>query len=52
VGQIVGPPLAAWQLGRAASQAAGFAMALQIAAGALVLGALIYLAMGRVFPRR
>lgn len=52
VGQIVGPPLAAWQLGRATSQAAGFAMALQIASGALVLGALIYLAMGRVFPRR
>ncbi|MBL0149355.1 MAG: YbfB/YjiJ family MFS transporter [Ideonella sp.] len=52
VGQIVGPPLAAWQLGRATSQAAGFAMALQIASGALVLGALIYLAMGRAFPRR
>lgn len=52
VGQIVGPPLAAWLLGRATSQAAGFALALQIAAGALVLGALIYLAMGRVFPRR
>ena len=52
VGQIVGPPLAAWLLGRASSQAAGFAQALQIAAGALVLGALIYLAMGRVFPRR
>lgn len=52
VGQILGPPLAAWLLGRAANQAAGFALALQIAAGALVLGALIYIGMGRAFPRR
>jgi len=50
VGQIVGPPLAAALLARSPDPAAGFAASLEIAAGALVVGALIYLAMARVYP--
>lgn len=52
LGQIIGPPLAAWMLGRAANQAAGFAAALTVAATALVVGTLIYAVMVKVFPRR
>jgi MFS family permease len=52
LGQIIGPPLATWMLGRAASQTAGFAAALSVAGSALVLGALIYAVMVKVFPRR
>ena len=42
IGQIVGPPLVAWLLVRAPSQAQGFDWALSVAAGALVLGAVLY----------
>ena len=42
IGQIVGPPLVAWLLVRAPSQAQGFDLALSVAAGALVLGAVLY----------
>lgn len=45
IGQIVGPPMAAGLLARAGSQAQGFDAALGVAAGALVLGALLYAAM-------
>lgn len=51
VGQIVGPPLAAALVARSASAAQGFDLSLQIAAGALVVGALLYLGMARAFPR-
>lgn len=51
VGQIVGPPLAAALVARSASAAQGFALSLQIAAGALVIGALTYLGMARAFRR-
>jgi len=50
LGQIVGPPLAAALLARSPHPAEGFALSLQIAAGGLVLGALIYFAMARMYP--
>jgi hypothetical protein len=51
LGQIVGPPLATALVARSATAAQGFGLSLQIAAGSLVLGAALYLAMARVFPR-
>jgi hypothetical protein len=50
LGQIVGPPLAAALLAHSRSAAEGFALSLEIAAGGLVLGALTYLAMARMYP--
>ena len=50
LGQIVGPPLAAQLLARGRNPAEGFTLSLEIAAGALVLGAGIYGAMARLFP--
>lgn len=50
LGQIVGPPLAAALLARSRNPAEGFALSLEIAAGGLVLGALAYLAMARMYP--
>jgi hypothetical protein len=50
IGQIVGPPLVALLLRRSASAGAGFALALEIAAGALGFGALLYLWMMRAYP--
>lgn len=52
LGQIVGPPLAAALLARAATPAAGFTLSLEIAAAALVLGALAFAAMARLWPVR
>jgi MFS family permease len=42
LGQVVGPPMAAWLVGRSASAAAGFAISLWIAAGLLLFGAALY----------
>ena len=42
LGQIAGPPMAAWLLAHAASRAQGFDWALGVAAGALALGAAVY----------
>jgi MFS family permease len=50
VGQIAGPPLAAWLVARSATPAAGFALSLWIATGTLVLGAVLYLLLARRFP--
>lgn len=50
IGQAAGPPLAAWILRRAGSQQAGFTLALGVAAGSLLFGAAVYLAMTRWFP--
>lgn len=47
LGQIAGPPMVAWLLPRSASPAAGFTLALQIAAAALLAGAAIYAALAR-----
>ena len=51
IGQIVGPPLVALMLHRSAGAGAGFTLSLEIAAAALVIGALLYLGMIRAFPR-
>jgi MFS family permease len=50
IGQIVGPPMAAALLDRSADAREGFALSLQIAAGALLAGALTYLWMAWSFP--
>ena len=50
IGQIVGPPLVALLLSRSASAGEGFRLSLQIAAGALLAGAAVYLWMARAFP--
>jgi MFS family permease len=47
VGQIAGPPLAAWLVARSASAGQGFALSLWIACGLLVLGAVLYLLLAR-----
>ena len=52
VGQIVGPPLVALLLRLSVDAGAGFARSLEIAAGALVCGAALYLAMMRAYPLR
>jgi hypothetical protein len=51
IGQIVGPPLVALVLRRSASTAAGFDLALGIAAGALVFGASLYGVLVRTTPK-
>ena len=51
VGQIAGPPLAAWLLSRSATVGEGFNVALEIAASSLVLGALMFVALARVYPK-
>jgi fucose permease len=51
LGQIVGPPLAAWLLSRSATLGQGFNLALEIAAGSLVLGALMFLGLAWVYPK-
>ena len=51
IGQIIGPPLAARLVGASPSASAGFAFALEIAAGTLVAGAFVFLAMSRAYPQ-
>jgi len=51
IGQIVGPPLAARLVARSASTAAGFSLALGMAASALLAGALVFVSMTRLFPK-
>lgn len=50
IGQIAGPPLVAWLLIRSPSLGAGFTLSLEIAAGTLLAGALMYLWMARAYP--
>lgn len=50
LGQVIGPPLVALLLAHTASLTKGFSLSLQIAAAALVLGALLYGLMVRIFP--
>lgn len=52
IGQISGPPLVAVLLRRSASLGAGFTLSLEIAAGALVVGMVLYLWMSRAYPVR
>jgi len=50
LGQIVGPPLAAWMVARSATPAAGFAASLWIASGLLAFGAVLYVVLARRYP--
>ncbi len=50
VGQILGPPLAAYLLHRAVVPSEGFDLALKIAAGSLLLGAALFAVLVRGFP--
>ena len=50
IGQIAGPPLVAWLLLRSRSLSEGFTLSLEIAAGALLAGALMYLWMAKAYP--
>jgi MFS family permease len=50
VGQIVGPPMAAWLVGRSGNAARGFALSLWIASALLATGALLYFAISRRYP--
>jgi hypothetical protein len=50
LGQIVGPPLAAAMLARSATPGEGFTLSLEIAAGSLVAGAIVFAAMTRLYP--
>lgn len=52
LGQIVGPPMVAQLLQRSASPAQGFAISLQVAAAALLLGLTIYAVLQRHAPLR
>ncbi|MEJ8838208.1 YbfB/YjiJ family MFS transporter [Ramlibacter sp. AN1133] len=52
VGQIAGPPLAAWLVARSGSAARGFSLSLWIASGVLAGGAVLYLALARAYPVR
>jgi Uncharacterised MFS-type transporter YbfB len=50
LGQIAGPPMVALILRHSASTGAGFTLALEVAAGGLLAGALIYALMLRAWP--
>ncbi|MHA6882665.1 YbfB/YjiJ family MFS transporter [Ralstonia pseudosolanacearum] len=52
VGQIAGPPMVNAILGLVQNQQAGFSLSLQIAAGALALGAIIFLFLAWKWPIR
>lgn len=50
IGQIAGPPLVSAILARSASPDAGFALSLEVAAGSLFFGMLVFLVMKFRFP--
>jgi hypothetical protein len=50
IGQIVGPLFVAEVLSRSATHAAGFTLSLEVAAGSLFFGALLYLALRKFHP--
>ncbi|MBC7377616.1 MAG: YbfB/YjiJ family MFS transporter [Burkholderiaceae bacterium] len=52
IGQIVGPPLVAVLLRHSATAGEGFALSLEIAAGALVVGGAIFAGMARVYAMK
>ena len=51
LGQIAGPPMAAWLLSRSATIGQGFNVALEIAASSLVLGALMFVGLAKFYPK-
>jgi len=50
LGQILGPPMAAYLLKQAATPTAGFDLALEIAAGSLLLGSVLFGVLAREYP--
>lgn len=50
VGQIAGPPMAAWLVARSGTAAQGFDVSLWIASGLLAAGAVLYVLLARVYP--
>lgn len=52
LGQILGPPLAAYLVRHAASTSAGFDLAVSVAAASLLLGALMFSVLIRSYPVR
>ena len=52
LGQVLGPPMVARLLSHSSTLAEGFSLSLEIAATALVMGAVLYVLMIRVFPLR
>ena len=50
VGQIAGPPLAAWLVGRSSVPAQGFSLAIDAAAASLVLGAALHVMLAWRWP--
>jgi MFS family permease len=50
LGQIAGPPLAAWLVARSATPAAGFTTSLWIASALLAFGAALYVVLARRYP--
>ena len=52
LGQIIGPPMVAWTLHRAATPSQGFTQGLVAAAAALLLGAVLYAVMVWRWPLR
>jgi hypothetical protein len=51
IGQTAGPPMVAALLGRTAAIGAAFTLSLAIAAGALLVGAVVFLVSSRVWPK-
>jgi len=52
IGQIAGPPMVALLLRHSRNVGEGFMLALEVAAGALLVGALLYFTMLRVWPQQ
>ena len=52
IGQIAGPPMVALLLRHSHNVGEGFTLALEVAAGALLVGALLYFTMLRVWPQQ
>ena len=50
LGQIAGPPMAAWLLSRSATTGEGFNLSLEIAASSLVLGAVMFVGLALAYP--
>ena len=52
LGQIAGPPLAAWLVARSGNAARGFTWSLWIASATLAAGSVLYLGLARAYPAR
>ena len=50
LGQLAGPPMASWLVHRAGSAALGFTWSLEVAASVLLSGAVLWVALTRIYP--